>query len=225
MGEGEVIVWTLGEDQPFPSKIFVVSGPSGAGKTSLCAEVLRRFPRLLESVSHTTRAPRPGEQNGKDYFFVDRATFEQMIREGRFLEWAEVHGYLYGSSFDRLKACSAEKDLLFELDCRGAKQLRERIQGAVLIFVMTPSFSDLVSRIQRRGEICREDLSVRIRTARQEIQQVSFFDYLVINDNFADAVDQIGSILVSERCRKDLRAGFWVDKWSREFECLLGKPV
>ncbi|MEW6443993.1 MAG: guanylate kinase [bacterium] len=202
----------------------MVSGPSGAGKTTLCAEVIRDLPWLEASVSHTTRAPRPGEENGRQYHFVDRGTFEEMIRVGQFLEWAEVHGHLYGSSWKSLEGRSGGRDLLFEVDCIGAKQIQKKIEGAVLIFIMTPSLEDLVRRIQRRGAVSGAELAMRLQTARREIRQVAEFDFLVINDRFTDAVDALRSILISERCRLDLRAGHWIEKWAREFDRLSELP-
>ncbi len=198
--------------------VFVVSGPSGAGKTSLCAEVLARFPLLRAAVSHTTRPPRPGEQEGREYFFVDRDTFERMIREGAFLEWAEVHGHLYGSSLENLRSADGKHALLFEVDCKGAAQIRREMPEAVLVFVMTPSLDDLIRRIRGRGRISREELAVRIRTATFEIRQVGHFDYLVINDNFEEAVGELQSILVAESCRRRHRGPSWTERWEKEIE-------
>jgi len=203
------------EDTP---RFFVVSGPSGAGKTSLCAEVLVLLPWLRATVSHTTRPFRVGETEGRDYFFVDRPTFERMIEERRFLEWAEVHGHLYGSSIENLQGLAGGTSLLFEVDCKGARQIRQGLHGAVLIFVMTPSLDDLIRRIERRGGIGQEELSVRIRTAKSEIQQAADFDYLVINDRFPEAVNELKSILVGESCRTHCRLPSWRERWAKEID-------
>jgi guanylate kinase len=202
------------------SPVFVVSGPSGAGKTSLCAEILGHFPWLLAAVSHTTRAPRPGEQEGKDYFFVDRQGFEGMIRRGEFLEWAEVHGHLYGSSTSNLRAVGEHQSLLFEVDCKGAGRIRREVPEAVLVFVMTPSLDDLISRIEGRGGMSRAELSVRIRTATFEVQQAQDFDYLVINDRFDEAVEELRSVILAESCRARFRLPTRMQRWTEEIAAL-----
>jgi guanylate kinase len=196
----------------------VVSGPSGAGKTSLCAEVFARFPWLRAAVSHTTRPPRPGEQEGKDYFFVDQETFERMIREEAFLEWAEVHGHRYGSSIVTLRSGAKTQSLLFEVDWQGASQIRREREEAVLIFVMTPSLDDLIRRIKGRGAISPEELSMRIRTATLEIQKVQDFDYLVINDSFDEALKELQSIIIAESCKRRHRIPAWTERWAKEIK-------
>lgn len=221
MGQGKGAVGSVGCPGGFCSKVFVVSGPSGAGKTSLCSEVLRRLSWIRVSVSHTTRPPRPGEQDGKDYYFVDRGAFERMIEQGLFLEWAEVHGYLYGSSIENVLQRQNHGALLFEVDCKGAMQIRARVPDAVLIFVLTPSPKDLLERIRKRGDVSKSDLEVRLRTARQEIRSLAAFDYLVINDTFEDAAGRLCAILVSETCRKDAVPSDWLARWVSEFDCLL----
>ncbi len=200
------------------SPVFVVSGPSGAGKTSLCAEVLAKLSWLRAAVSHTTRPSRPGEKEGKDYFFVDRGTFERMIREGAFLEWAEVHGHLYGSSIENLRSRPERESLLFEVDWKGATQIRGSIPEAVLVFVMTPSLEDLIHRIQGRGEISEEDLAVRIRTATSEIRQAEDFDYLIVNDRFEEALNELQAILVAESCRAKHRLPSRMERWTKEID-------
>lgn len=221
MGQGKDAVRSVALPWGPCTKVFVVSGPSGAGKTSLCAEVLRRLPWLRLSVSHTTRPPRPGERDGKDYYFVNRSAFERMVEQGLFLEWAEVHGYLYGSSVQNILDRAAGEALLFEVDCKGAMQIRGRIPDAVLVFVLTPTPRDLVERIRKRGDVSKSDLEVRLRTARQEIQSVGSFDYVVINDLFEDAVDRLRAILVAETCRKETAPPAWFASWAREFDSLM----
>ena len=215
---GDAIIDTIRRSHALP--VFVVSGPSGAGKTSLCAEVLAQLPWLQAVVSHTTRPARRGEHEGRDYCFVDRPTFERMIEEGKFLEWAEVHGHLYGSSLENMKRPGEEKSLLFEVDCRGARQISQTLKEAVLVFVMTPSIADLINRIQGRGEMSPEELSVRIRTAKSEIQQAGDFDYLVINNGFAEAVDELKSIVIAESCRHRQSVASWRERWTKEIDAL-----
>ena len=141
-----------------------------------------------------------------------------MIEKGAFLEWAEVHGHLYGSSIENLRRLGYLKSLLFEVDCKGAKKIRQECKEAVLIFVMTPSIADLIRRIQGRGAIRREDLCRRIRTATLEIRQVADFDYLVINDRFSEAVNELQSIILAESCRGRYLAPFWGERWAREID-------
>jgi guanylate kinase len=198
----------------------VVSGPSGSGKTTLCAAVLSRVPWLRAAVSHTTRPPRQGEQEGVDYFFVDRDAFEAKIREGAFLEWAEVHGHLYGSSLESLRGVDEERALLFEVDWKGAGQIRRQMEDAILIFVMTPSVNDLVRRIEGRGGTRPEELNRRIRTATVEILQSADFDYLVINDRFEEAVSELHSIIIAGSCRRQVRLPSRMERWSREIAAL-----
>jgi guanylate kinase len=141
-----------------------------------------------------------------------------MIREGEFLEWAEVHGHRYGSSIENLRNGPKTKSLLFEVDWKGASQIRREIEGAVLIFVMTPSLDDLIRRIKERGAISQEELSVRIRTATLEIQKVQDFDYLVINDIFDEALNELQAIIIAESCRRRHRIPAWTERWAKEIE-------
>ena len=195
-----------------------MSGPSGAGKTSLCKEVLKRFSWLRAAVSHTTRPPRPGEEDGKDYFFVDPETFDRMIREEAFLEWAEVHGHRYGTSVENLRGGDKRQSLLFEVDWKGASEIRRKVEDTVLVFVMTPSLDDLIQRIEARGAITPEELSVRIRTATFEIRKVEEFDHLVINDDFDEALDELQSILTDGSCKRNHTIPVWTERWEKEIE-------
>ena len=145
-----------------------------------------------------------------------------MIEKGEFLEWAEVHGHLYGSSVKNLQGLPVETSLLFEVDCKGARQIQQQLKEAALIFVMTPSLPDLIRRIQGRGEISPEELSVRIRTATFEIQQAADFDYLVINDRFDEAVNELQSIIIAESCKGKHRAPSWRKRWAEEIQAHQG---
>ncbi len=184
----------------------------------MMAEVVKELPWLRTAVSHTTRAPRAEEKDGVDYFFVDRQRFETMIQDGQFLEWADVHGHLYGSSAENLERCDRENILLFEVDCKGASQIEGRLKNVVSVFVMTPSFDDLVNRIKNRGSISDQELSIRLQTARNEVQQAAVFDYLVINNNFSKAVGELRSIFIAEGCRREYRASELIKHWTQEIK-------
>ena len=149
---------------------------------------------------------------------MDQETFERMIREGAFLEWAEVHGHRYGSSLENLSSGEKTQSLLFEVDWKGASQIRREIKEAVLVIVMTPSLDDLIRRIKGRGAINPEELSVRIRTATLEIQQVQNFDYLVINDSFDQALNELQSIITVEFCKRRHHIPTWTERWAKEIE-------
>jgi len=198
------------------SSVFVVSGPSGSGKTTLCGAALKNLPWLHASVSHTTRPPRSGELNGRDYHFVDRATFADMARRDEFLEWAEVHDQWYGSSKGNLSGWGPGDALLFEVDCLGARKIRDKVPGAVLIFVMVPSVRDLLERIRKRGSMSVEELRTRIRTAQREIQEVEAFDFLLINDVFGETLAQLQAILTGQMPRREGVAPLWRERWERE---------
>ena len=201
---------------PSDPLIFVVSGPSGSGKTSLCAQALKDFSWIRPSISHTTRTPRKGETNGEDYFFVDRSGFMDKVRRGEFLEWAEVHGQLYGTSVENLDPVTGDQALLFEVDCKGARQIQQHLPRAVLIFIMTPSFEDLVARIRHRGRMSREELAVRIHTACEELRQVHAFGYVVVNDEFSEASRSFQSILRSGRFLRERVLPGRINRWEEE---------
>jgi len=183
---------------------FIVCAPSGAGKTSLVAELLRRDRNVRLSVSHTTRAPRPGEQEGRDYHFVSRPAFESMITRGEFLESAEVHGNLYGTSqawIDQQRALDA--DIVLEIDWQGARQVRKLIPEAIGIFILPPSPDTLRRRLVERGQDSNDVIERRVRAAQGEIAHLAEFDYVIINSNFDDAVEDLVSIVRATRLRID----------------------
>jgi guanylate kinase len=182
--------------------LFVISAPSGAGKTSLCKEIIDIFPELRHSVSYTTRPPRPGEEHGRDYFFVGQEEFRRMAAAGEFAEWAEVHGNLYGTSLATLKESrSTGIDLILDIDCQGAQQLKGRFDGGVYIFILPPSIAELRRRLDNRSSDTEEVIERRIRNAAAEIRESRWYDYIIINDQFAFAVEQLKSVLVAEQCR------------------------
>ena len=180
--------------------VFIVCAPSGAGKTSLVAELLRRVRNTLLSVSHTTRAPRPGEQDGRDYHFVSRPTFVAMVERGEFLESADVHGNLYGTSqswIDRQRA--RDVDIVLEIDWQGAQQVRKLIPDAIGIFVLPPSLATLRRRLNDRGQDSDAVIERRLQAAQGEIAHLAEFDYVIINNNFDDAVEDLVSIVRAAR--------------------------
>ncbi|MCF6179261.1 MAG: guanylate kinase [Geopsychrobacter sp.] len=182
--------------------LFVVSAPSGAGKTTLCREMFDKFPDLRHSVSFTTRPKRAGEVDGIDYHFVDRSRFDVMVAAGEFIEWAEVHGNCYGTALTFLRqAAVAGADLLLEIDCQGACQIRDSIEDAVFIFVLPPDFAELERRLRGRETDSDEVIAQRLTNAQGEISQAHWYDYLVINDNLEEASQRFAAVIGAERCR------------------------
>lgn len=182
--------------------LVVVSAPSGAGKTSLCEEAVRRIPDLVHSVSYTTRTPRSHEVAGRDYHFVDEATFRQMVESGDFAEWASVHGHLYGTSRHLLESnFAAGRDVILDIDTQGASQLRDVYAEGVFVFVLPPSWEQLEQRLRARRSEGPEEIERRLKRAREEIKCFHEYDYLVINDVFERAATDLCSIIVGERCR------------------------
>lgn len=181
--------------------IFVISAPSGTGKTTLCERLLKILPDLKMSISHTTRQPRPYEKNGIDYFFVDEKNFKKMIANDEFIEWAEVYGNFYGTSkkviFDLIKE---GYDILLDIDTQGAKNIRKLYPDSVLIFILPPSLEELEKRLLLRNED-RDIIDKRLSKASQEISQYKFYDYIVINDNIEKALNDLLCIIYAERLK------------------------
>ncbi|MCQ4143747.1 guanylate kinase [Vogesella sp. AC12] len=184
--------------------IFIVVAPSGAGKTSLVSALLQAEPSVELSVSYTTRAPRQGEENGKHYHFSDRATFENMIATGDFLEYAEVYGNYYGTSKRWLRErLAAGRDILLEIDWQGARQVREVFPDAVSVFILPPSIAVLEARLRGRATDSEEVIARRLSEARAEIDQVAEYDYLIVNDDFEQARLDLISVIRSQRLRSE----------------------
>lgn len=182
--------------------LFVISAPSGAGKTSLCREVIDNLGGLRHSVSYTTRAPRGGEQDGVDYHFVGIERFEAMVAAGEFAEWAQVHGNRYGTAIATLDAArSAGVDLLLDIDCQGAAQLKKNYRHGVFVFILPPNFQELQRRLEGRKTDAAEVIARRMANAHGEIEAARWYDYLVVNDDFAQARTNLLAILSAERCR------------------------
>ncbi len=182
--------------------LFVVSAPSGAGKTTLCREIRLRLPDLAYSVSVTTRPPRPGEIDGVDFRFVGEPEFRAMLGAGELAEWATVHGNLYGTRARALEdALAAGRDVLLDIDTQGAAQLRARYPDAVLIFIVAPSVKELEQRLRERRSDANVEIERRLVRAREEIALWRRYDYLIVNRDVKEAMEQLESIIMAERCR------------------------
>lgn len=194
--------------------LYVISAPSGAGKSTLCRELLDIFTELRHSVSFTTRAPRVGEAKGRDYHFISRESFLRMIAAGEFAEWAEVHGNLYGTSLKTLQQSREYGiDLILDIDCQGAAQLKEKQVAGVNIFILPPSYAELRRRLEGRDSDPPEVIEERLSNAADEISQAGRYDYIVVNDVFSRAVEDLRSIIIAERHR----TGFILETLNREF--------
>jgi guanylate kinase len=182
--------------------LFVVSAPSGAGKTSLCVEAVRRLQGIRFSVSHTTRPMRSGEVHGSDYYFVSPTEFDRMQHDGEIAEWTEIYGNRYGTSKKRIaQACAEGCDLLFDIDQRGGRQLLAAYPDVVTILVLPPSLAELRRRLSGRGTEDEASLQRRLAQARREVESMRWYGYVIINDRFEDAVEALTSIIRAERCR------------------------
>jgi guanylate kinase len=182
--------------------LFVVSAPSGAGKTTLCGELRLRVPGLAYSISVTTRAPRPGEVDGEHFEFVNEARFHEMITAGEFAEHAVVHDHLYGTRASMIeRALAAEIDVLLDIDTQGAAQLKAHAPEAVLIFIVAPSMKELEQRLHERRSDNETEIARRLARAREEIALWRRYDYLIVNRDVKEALDQLEAIITAERSR------------------------
>jgi guanylate kinase len=181
--------------------LFVVSAPSGAGKTTLVRRVIEQLPGVSLSVSCTTRAPRPDEQEGTDYFFITRDEFNAMERAGKFLEWAQVHSDLYGTPRANMVKLQHGEDLVLEIDTQGARKVREELPDGVLIFIRPPSLEVLRKRLQTRGGDSDEAMHARLQNAQKELDQMAWYDYIVVNDDIEEATRHLASIIIAERSK------------------------
>ncbi len=185
-----------------PGNLFCVAAPSGAGKSSLVKALLELDSRLDVSVSHTTRAPRGQEQNGREYWFVDEPSFRAMIERQEFFEWAQVHGHLYGTSRKAIEArLERGEDVVLEIDWQGALQIKQLFPHAVLIFILPPSWEELRQRLTRRGEDRPDVIETRMANARQEVAQARHFDFVIINALFETALFDLKTVVHSQRLR------------------------
>lgn len=185
--------------------LFIVAAPSGAGKSTLVNALLEREPDISLSISHTTRPPRPGEQYGRHYFFVERAEFEREVAEGIFLEHAEVHGNFYGTSRRTVQELLQQgRDVLLEIDWQGAAQIRKTKPDCVSVFILPPSRAELERRLRGRGSDSEEVIERRLRNSREEIAHAHEFDYILVNDRFEDALEALQAIVRAVRQRSTL---------------------
>ncbi|HEY0634442.1 MAG TPA: guanylate kinase [Gammaproteobacteria bacterium] len=194
------------QEQQNSGTLYIVSAPSGAGKTSLVKALLKDMPGVTVSVSHTTRQPRPGETDGVEYHFVDVATFRAMVADGAFLEHAQVFDNFYGTSrSSALDLLKRGTDVILEIDWQGARQVREMIPGAVSIFILPPSRQALEARLRGRGQDGEEVIARRMRDAISEMSHFAEFDYLVINNQFEQALLDLQAIITARRLRAALQ--------------------
>ncbi|MDT8318590.1 MAG: guanylate kinase [bacterium] len=185
--------------------IFIISAPSGAGKTTLCKDLMLEFPDIKFSISCTTRKMRPGEVDGKDYHFISKDQFKKIADEGDFAEWAEVHGELYGTTVKELKKAAKEGfDLILDIDWQGARQIKEKINDCVYIFIHPPSLEELENRLRKRGKDSDETIKKRLKNAKEEMSHSGWYDHNITNDKLTEAMARLKSIVKAERYRKSL---------------------
>ena len=186
----------------YPGNLIVVAAPSGAGKSSLVKALLELDSHVHLSVSHTTRAPRGQEKHGRDYYFASQSEFDAMVQSNAFVEWAHVHGNRYGTSKKAIEERIAQgSDVILEIDFQGALQIREAFANAVLVFILPPSWEELRSRLERRGEDTPEVIEVRLKNAAEEMAQVSKFDFVIINELFERALFDLKAVVHTQRLK------------------------
>ncbi len=179
---------------------FIISAPSGAGKSTLCKALLKRFGNIIFSISYTTRKPRPGEQDGVDYFFITQAEFKKGIKSGKWAEWAIVHENYYGTSTEYLdKKLLSGKDIVLEIDVQGAKQILEKYPESITIFIMAPSFDELRNRLESRGSDDPDVIERRMKNAKEEVAQKDLYQHIIVNDKLSRAEDEFLSLIEKYR--------------------------
>ena len=183
---------------------IVVSAPSGTGKTSILREMMKMCPNMFFSISYTTRPPRPGEKDGKDYYFISEETFRERIAQGEFAEWEENYGALYGTSVRTMKEFLEKGfDLILDIESRGAKALKKNYPDGVFVFILPPSIDELKKRLNRRGGESEQIIEKRTKKALDEIKEMIWYDYIIINDRIDASVDTLKSIYVAEKSRRE----------------------
>jgi guanylate kinase len=189
--------------------LLILSSPSGAGKTTLTRMLQERFPELRFSVSHTTRSPRANEADGRDYHFVTRERFCELVSEEAFVEWAEVHGNLYGTSLaeiERARATAGCRGMIFDIDYQGARQIRAKVHDAIGVFILPPSMVELERRLRGRASDSEEVIARRFQAAKREIDHYALFDYVIMNDDLKGAFEHLAAIVLAERSKRARRA-------------------
>ncbi len=182
--------------------IFVISSPSGGGKTTICRKILSDSPDLAYSISVTNRHPRSGEKEGKDYFFISDKEFARRIEKGEFSEWAEVHGHCYGTPRSFLEnSLSSGRDIILDIDVQGALRIKKEYREACLIFILPPSLKPLATRLKARGTDDKKEIEKRLARAKEELTFLKDYDYAVVNRSLSRAVEEVKSIITAERCR------------------------
>jgi len=186
----------------YPGNLFVVAAPSGAGKSSLVKALLELDSYVLPSISHTTRPPRGQEKHGREYFFISNDEFDKMVLGEAFVEWANVHGHRYGTSKKMIEERIAQGvDVILEIDCQGATQIKRIFGNAVLVFILPPSWEELRSRLERRGEDSPDTIDLRLQNAAEELKQVREFDFVIINELFERALFDLKAIVHAQRLK------------------------
>ncbi|MFH1077341.1 MAG: guanylate kinase [Pseudomonadota bacterium] len=179
-----------------PGRLFIISSPSGGGKSTLCSALLKEIPGLGYSISYTTRLPRPEEQDGADYHFITQAAFQNKIEKNEWAEWAEVHGNKYGTDSMKIdEMLKSGQDVLFDIDVQGARTLKEKYPTAILIFIAPPSLEALRKRLERRGTESAEAIEQRLNRAKLEIDASSFYDFIITNDDFDKAMIELKQVI------------------------------
>ena len=184
--------------------LFIISAPSGTGKTTILKKVISGMENIMFSVSHTTRTPRPGEKEGVDYYFVEKDAFQKMLEKGLFYEWAEVHGNLYGTSRNAVQEIIDQgKDIILDIDVQGGLQAMDKVgDKGIFIFILPPSLQELEKRLVNRGTESESVIATRLKNAQGEIRIMGKYDYVIVNDSLAEAVEVLKSIIIAERSRK-----------------------
>jgi guanylate kinase len=182
---------------------IVVSAPSGTGKSSICRRLLQAYPEIKFSISYTTRLPRPGEVHGKDYFFISREEFQKRRQEGDFAEWAENYGNLYGTSMTMMKEYLAKgATVLLDIEPRGAREIKQKFRGGTFVFVLPPSWEELLRRLEGRGHETSAVIQARYARAESELKEISSYDYVIFNDDLETAARQLISIYIAQGCKR-----------------------
>jgi guanylate kinase len=195
------------------SFVFIVSGPSGVGKTTLYKEVAMALPNLKHSISYTTRPPRPGEVNDREYTFISRDEFRAMVQKGEFVEWAEIFGELYGTSRKRLEEIiDSGVDVILDIDIQGAAQLKNTYTGGVYIFLLPPTMKVLKERLEKRMADLKGEIEKRLQRVVDEIRHFHEYDYVIVNNTLKDALRELKAIIISHRVRTERVDPLWIEE-------------